>query len=107
MDLLRSINDFATAIKKAGNSAVVASDPVYVLFGEVRNVSPLEISVEQRLTLEDEYLILTQAVRDYEVDMTIDSIRKKVTIHNGLKTGDKVKLLRVQGGQKFVVFDKE
>ena len=32
--------------------------------------------------------------------------RKKVTIHNALKNGDKVILIRQQGGQKYVVLDK-
>lgn len=32
--------------------------------------------------------------------------RKTMTIHNALQTGDKVVLLRVQGGQKYVVMDR-
>lgn len=32
--------------------------------------------------------------------------RKKITIYNGLLTGERVLLLRVQGGQKFVVLDR-
>jgi len=32
--------------------------------------------------------------------------RKKFTVHNGLVNGDKVLLLRVQGGQKYVVWDR-
>jgi len=32
--------------------------------------------------------------------------RKTFTIHNGLVNGDRVLLLRVQGGQKYVVWDR-
>lgn len=32
--------------------------------------------------------------------------RKKIKIYNGLKKGEKVILLRVQGGQKFIVLDR-
>lgn len=32
--------------------------------------------------------------------------KKKIIIHNGLKTNDKVILLQQQGGQKFIVLDK-
>jgi hypothetical protein len=32
--------------------------------------------------------------------------RKTFTVHNGLVNGDKVILLRVQGGQKYVVLDR-
>jgi len=31
---------------------------------------------------------------------------KQITIHNGLKVGEKVILLRNQGGQKYIVLDK-
>ncbi|WP_216629073.1 DUF2577 domain-containing protein [Cytobacillus massiliigabonensis] len=117
---MRNINDFAAVLKKAGRGAVNSTDPVHILYGEVTGISPLKILVEQRLELDDELLILTRAVRDYEVEMTVDHMtevvdlhahpytgRKKFIIHNGLVMGDKVKLLRVQGGQKYVVFDKE
>ena len=104
---MRSINDFAVAIKKAGKKSIEAADPVHILFGEVTSITPLKIMVEQRLPLTERHLILTRAVRDHEVEMTVDSVRKKYIVHNGLVTGDRVKLLRMQGGQQYVVFDKE
>ncbi|QTD40650.1 DUF2577 domain-containing protein [Sporosarcina sp. Te-1] len=126
---MRSIHDFATVIKRAGKGAMIAADPVQILFGEVIRVAPLKIMVEQRLPLEEEQLILTREVRDHEVEMTVNHVteeasggsgeaayashshpyqgRKTFLIHNGLVVGDIVKLLRVQGGQQYVVFDKE
>ena len=32
--------------------------------------------------------------------------KKKIKVHNALKNGDEVILLRVQGGQKYIVIDK-
>ena len=32
--------------------------------------------------------------------------KKTITIHNGLKVGDKVLLLRQQGGQSYIILDK-
>lgn len=32
--------------------------------------------------------------------------RKKITIHNGLKVNDEVLLIRMQGGQKYIILDK-
>lgn len=107
MGLLRDINDFLRCVKRSGKEAVGASDPMQVLFGEVMSDSPLKIVVEQRLPLDEEHIILTNAVRDHEVEMTNDSVRKKIVVHNRLLKGDKVQLLRVQGGQQYVVFDKE
>lgn len=126
---MRDINDFLTVVKKGGKRAVDATDPMQVLYGEVTGVSPLRIMIEQRLELDEEFFILTRAVRDHEVEMTVGHLtenrsgggveaafeshnheykgRKTFLIHNGLIIGDKVKLLRVQGGQQYVVFDKE
>lgn len=105
--MLRSINDFAKVLKKAGKEAINADNPVHVIFGQVISTSPLKISIDQRMILEEHHFTLTRGVRDHEVEMTVDSIRKKYTVHNALVVGDKVKLLRVQGGQQYVVFDKE
>lgn len=126
---MRNMNDIVKSIKKTSKETTAAMDPMQVLFGEVTSVSPLKILIEQRLEPDEEFFILTRAVRDYEVEMTVDHVteetsggggeaayaahahgyvgRKKFTIHNGLIIGDKVKLLRVQDGQRYVVFDKE
>ncbi len=77
-------------IKKAAVEAVEASKPVAVLFGKVVKTSPLQINVEQRMTLTKEFLKLT----------------KTVTEDNELKVNDSVVLLRAQGGQKYIVLDK-
>lgn len=165
-------------IKRAAVEAVNASNPAAFYFGTVTSTSPLNINVEQKMDLSEEFLILTRAVKDYEVEMTVDhqtdsvslnanhshdaqatseidgtcdvqiqntvtppetkveskatttldisadvnveiseaiidvshshsySGRKKFTVHNGLKKGEKVILIRMQGGQKFVVLDR-
>ena len=125
MNLLSS---FIETIKKAALEAVEASKPVKHLFGEVINISPLQIKVDQKMTLESEQLILTRNVKDYTVEMTVDHLtentsggsgydsfashnhaytgRKLFTVHNGLVVGDKVLLSRMQGGQQFVVEEK-
>lgn len=76
-------------IKTVAVKAVEATNPVNVLFGTVVSESPLEIQIHQRLKLTEEFLVITE----------------RVTQAN-LKRADKVVLLRVQGGQQFVVLDK-
>lgn len=127
--MLRDMNDIVKAFKRSNKQTSEAMDPVQVLFGEVTSIAPLKVLVEQRLPLEEEQLILTRAVRDHEVEMTVDHVteetsggsgeaayafhshqykgRKTFLVHNGLVIGDIVKLLRVQGGQQYVLFDKE
>jgi len=73
-------------IKKAATDAVDAASPVAVLFGTVTSVSPLVISVEQKINLRGEHLILTANAQN-------------------LNMGDTALLLRVQGGQRYVVLE--
>lgn len=101
-------------------NAVEASKPVNICFGDVLSVSPLQIDVEQKMTLGESQLILSRNVTDYMTEVTIrwDTLsenithahdiegRKQMTIHNGLLKGEKVILLRQQEGQKFVVWDR-
>jgi hypothetical protein len=125
-------------MKKAALEAVEASKPVAILFGTVTSASPLNINVEQKMTLTVEQLILARNVTEHTIEMTVDHTtqtetehthvihdtytnggsseptthlhaykgRKKFIVHNGLVNGDKVLLLRVQGGQKYVVWDR-
>ena len=73
-------------------------------------------------------LILTRNVTDFEVDMTVNHStedkgggsgaaayeaykhayvgKKTFKVHNALKAGEKVLLIRVQQGKKFVVIDR-
>ena len=145
-----------------------ASNPAGILFGTVTSIGPLEINVEQKMTLSQEFFILTKNVVDYTFNVTMDwntetrslnanhnhsasgditvnseatmnpnpesasitienevnsniSIEQKninlshnhtitgtksLTIHNALKVGDKVILIQVQGGQRYIVLDK-
>lgn len=59
-------------IKKISQGAEEASAPSDVLYGVVTNIGPLEITVEQKLVLTQEFLILTKNVKDYTVDVSID-----------------------------------
>ena len=119
-------------IKRAGTKAVDAGNPVNVMIGTVTKASPLEVNVSQGFTLSEDFLIITERVTKYEQNLKhkhgyIDTVPgtppaptpkntedanydndplPKLTIRHGLKVGDKVVLLRVQGGQQFVVLDK-
>lgn len=171
-------------IKQAANEAYEVTKPMNLLIGVVTGESPLVITIEQRLPLSEEFLILTKHVTDHYVDMTVShSTRdkgvsglihshtykgiteitsvdghthdvplekevatsnqaeagstshnhlyegvteaafaestegttkhaheytgtKKVLLHYGLKQGESVLLVRMQGGQKYLVLDR-
>ncbi|MCB8816141.1 DUF2577 domain-containing protein [Desulfosporosinus shakirovi] len=107
-------------IKTAGVDAVGASNPVNVMFGEVIGINPLSVKVDQRFTLTADFLLVPESLIKYEIDLkhihpytdngsmrsTSEALGEKIVIRPGLKAGDTVLLLRVQGGQKFVILDK-
>lgn len=97
-------------IKRLGAGAIEAGNPVAVMFGKVTKTNPLEINVDQRFTLDEDFLIIPERLTRYEIDLrhkhSTDEEALLVVIREGLKVGDTVLLLRVQGGQKYVVLDK-
>lgn len=121
--MLRNMGDIVKSIQKTSKETTAAMDPVTICFGVVTKEEPLEIMVEQRLPLTKDDLILTRAVSDHEIDLTrgispsgsyiergwefreVDKWRYKV--HNKLEVDDIVILMRMQGGQKYIVIDKE
>lgn len=63
--------DIMEIIKKASLDAVENSSPTNILFGNVINIDPLEIQVEQKLILTKEFLVLTKNVIDYETQVSM------------------------------------
>lgn len=133
--LEESFPSIPDSIKRLALGIVNSAQLTDVTFGIVESAKPLTIRLNQKMLLTDEYLILTNAVRDHSVDITVKWTtveekehvhgngnegqptdktehkhgiegRKKITIHNGLTPGEKVLLLRTQGGQSYVVIDR-
>ena len=102
------INELVRLVKRAAVEAVQAGAPMSGGYGYVTSTSPLEITVDQKKILTEAQLILTDAVRDYTVEMTTmpDQGRKKWKVHNALQMGEKVILLRCDGGQQYIVLGR-
>ena len=126
--------DFVKSIKKVSMEAVKASKPTDVDYGTVQSVSPLKIFIDQKLILTERFILIPQYLTDFETEISFDDpnikqvfttwdmeekgesdpskiafkekIKHKITIYNSLKPGDKVILLRQQGGQKYLVIDR-
>ena len=125
-------------IKTIANNNLQQTMPVEMCVGTVESVSPLTITLKDRPILEEQDLILTNAVKDHYVDISVSHItdtyygswdtthshpnagsnsikqdhkhsytgRKKILVHNGLKKDEKVLLLMVAHGQKYIVIDR-
>lgn len=121
-------NSLVALMKKAAKEERDTSKPCDVLFGTVTSVSPLQITTEQQLPLGVAQLVLTRNVTNHSTTVTVSwstdkkgggsgeaayeshahgiSGTKKITINNGLAVGEKVVLVRQDGGQKFLVLDR-
>lgn len=113
-----------SVIKQIAMDAMDNSKMPDLRFGTVISTSPLKVQVTNQFTIPSSMLIVPQNLTDYEVDVTNSSSGswetqedsghkhqitlgdQKMKIHNGLKTGDKVALLRKQGGQSYYVLDR-
>lgn len=73
------INQLVRSVKQAAIEAVKADGPMGVCYGTVTAVSPLEITTDQKLVLSETQLILTNAVRDFTVEMTVDHATESIS----------------------------
>lgn len=105
-----------------------AMKPADYCLGVVETVAPLSIRIDQKDILTEEFLILTDLVKDFSVDITVSHTtenraggggyaefashnhdytgRKKIIVHNGLSVGESVILIQQAGGQEFIVLSR-
>lgn len=115
-------------IKEITRQTQEAAVPADIVIGEVVSTSPLSIQLESKLKLPAECIMLTKNTCLWSVDMDVDHHtenksggagyaefeshnhgylgRKTYRVHNELAVGDKVYLLRVCGGQKYLAVDR-
>nr|WP_294493183.1 DUF2577 domain-containing protein [uncultured Anaerosporobacter sp.] len=75
-------------MKKAAIEAVEASKPTDLIFGKVISANPLSVNVDQKLTLNEEFVFVTYAYSQIMQD------------------NDNVVMIRAKGGQKYLIIDK-
>lgn len=115
-------------IQKLARQTEVAMKPCDYCLGVVESTSPLTIRIDQKDVVSEDFLILTDLVRDYTVDITVSHStenksggsgdaefashnhdykgRKKIIVHNGLAVGESVILIQQAGGQEFIVLSR-
>lgn len=109
-------------IKRIALEAVEAEKPCDYRIGTVTSVSPLKIKVSQTLELEEDFLHLARNVTDFKtkISMNAQSVyhtthtypsttwidEQEITVHNALKKGEKVLMIRKAGGQEYIVIDR-
>ena len=92
-------------IKQVALEAMDNAQMCDLRYGKVVSTSPLKVQVTNLFTIPSKLLVVPKSLTDYEVKVNLDG-EKTLTIHNALKVGDKVALLRKQGGQSYFILDK-
>lgn len=113
------MSNLVELIKKIAIGAVEEASPMRIVFGQVTKATPLEILVEQRLRIGAQHLLLTGNVINRSANVAMDystqsadghthavSGAKQVDFQDALAVDEKVILLQMQGGQKYVVLDR-
>ena len=115
-------------IKRASIEAVDNAQMCDLRYGTVVSTSPLKVRVTNLLTIPSSLLVVPEHLTDHTVSVTMNwktenasggsgessyashshniDGTKSITIHNALKVGDKVALLRKQGGQSYFILDR-
>ncbi len=93
-------------IKQAALDAVENSQMCDLRYGEVVKTSPLNVKITSQFTIPNSLLIVPEHLTDHQVKVTIDGVAKTMTVKNALNVGDKVALLRKQGGQSYFILDR-
>lgn len=115
-------------MKRAAKDMYDNEQPTDLRFGTVVSEKPLKIQVTNLFTIPQAMLVVPKHLTDYEVEVTVDwstenksggsgdsafashnhnvTGKKKIKVHNALKNGDKVALIRKHGGQSFYVLDR-
>ena len=121
-------------MKRASIDAMENSKLCDLRYGSVISVTPLKVQVTPQFILPESVLIVPMHLTDYETELSFDDpdikqeyttwdmgekiesapskmsfkkkIKHKITVYNALKVGDKVALLRKQGGQSYFILDR-
>lgn len=114
-------------VKVAAMEAIANSKPCELKTGTVISVKPLRIRVSNDLTLPEAVLIVPQRLTDYTIEISgksanvfsvegntlfiqdgdsADESTETITVHNSLKIGDNVILIRNQGGKSYYIADR-
>jgi len=96
------MTDLLSTVKQAAMAAIAASNPVTMMYGVVTNTNPLEVNVDQRFTLPADFLVVPESLTENKLVIGGSTY----IVREGLKVGDKLLLLRVQGGQQFIIIDR-
>lgn len=121
-------NQLLQTLQGLVKQTVDAAKPADYVLGVVETIEPLSIRIEQKELIPDNFIVLTDMVRDHDVDIEVLHTtenraggagdpefashnhdytgRKKIRIYNSLHLGESVLLIQQAGGQGFIVLSR-
>lgn len=126
--------DIGEVIRQTALVALEAARPLDIFRGRVETAKPLSILLEQGMILPEHCILLSQQVTNYTTKISFDNplikqvyttwdmsetkesapekicfktrVKHEITVYNALCVGEHVFLLRLTGGQKYLVLDR-
>lgn len=88
------------------------SDYADVVYGEVTSDEPLKVQLSNNMVIDDNFIVLGRNIGKHKVSGKGEVNGQKISfknleIDNSLKKGDKVTMIRMDGGQQFYLFERE
>lgn len=93
-------------VKRSALEVIANAQICDIRYGTVVSTSPLRVQITNQLTIPSSLLVTPKRLTNQSVSVTLDGETKTMTINNALKVGDKVALLRKQGGQSYFILDR-
>ena len=83
-----------------------------VVYGEVTSNKPLKVQLSNNMVIDDNFIVLGRNIGKHKVSGKGEVNGQKISfkgleIDNSLKKGDKVTMIRMDGGQQFYLFERE
>lgn len=90
------------------------SDYADVVYGVVTKVTPLKVQLSNSMVLTDSFITLGKHIGKYKLKGKVTKHAEskvkgdiEIEIDNSLKVGDKVTMIRGDGGQQFYLIERE
>lgn len=100
--------DWVDGMREIAMNAYRSSQPCDVCFGTIASGEPLMVTIEElKLTLGKRQLVVLDYLMDRTVSVSIEGASGTAVLPGALKTGDRVVLLRKDGGQRYVILGRE
>ncbi len=89
-------------VKEAAKGVIGNMNLTKTLLGTIKSVEPLEVEISPKFVLPEELLLICDSL--LETNILVE--QTEYIIHRGLEIGEKVALIRFEGGHQYLIMDR-